>query len=306
MSRSHGAVAATGVIGVIALACGTPYIATTEYQRHQMAYVPAPGGPHAIGPVLAADQTSIEASAQMTSSRAGTGSRDDGAIGHVTPQLWTRLRLAHGMLDRFELGMELEVAPGNLSTSSTIDVAGVSTRAPWLVRGGFQFRAIAIGSRRFGLGLDAEAGIGSTPYNSVIVEMSSFSTGGGSSDTRASDTVLVVPSMRTGPFLHAMPAPWIALLGGFLVQTTPRFDGLQTYGSVCRSSGGLFYTSCTYSPTTWPAQYTLIPIGTLWASASFLIGPVTLTAQFFGNVIGDAQIVANAPYGGDLAVRLAF
>jgi hypothetical protein len=55
-----------------------------------------------------------------------------------------------------------------------------------------------------------------------------------------------------------------------------------------------------------PAQYTLVPVGTLWASVSFLIGPATISVQIFANVLSDWAIVQETPFGGDLSARMMF
>ncbi len=307
MDRERATLAAMFVVGAISLACSTvPYTVTTRYVRTQRALVMPPSGPHATGVMAADRQTTLEVAAEATAGAPVTQTRANGAVGNVVPAVTGRLRVAYGMFDRIEIGTDIEVATGLVARSAATDLRADASARDALVRWGVQVRGIAVGSRRIGLGLGAEAGIGNAPYVGDVTVSSTSTLGGGGVSSSVDQQVLLMPHASGGLFVHGMPVSSVALLGGVLVQTTPVFQGEQIYSRTCTYAAGAALGNCSYTPNPWPAHYGLRPVGTLWASASWSVGHVVFVGQFFANVLADPVVAAIAPFGGTLAVRLAF
>lgn len=104
----------------------------------QAGVVPAPSGLHAVGPLAPEDGIAIEAELSTAAVSAPQRSREQGGPGVYVASDWTRVRVATGLNEHVELGLELEGSPLDRVHLMSTDVGyasvtGVLGRvSPWV------------------------------------------------------------------------------------------------------------------------------------------------------------------------------
>ena len=106
------------IVGMFTLgyAAGSQLIRREDYDREieQAGLVAAPGGPHAVGPLVDEHRLALEGALSGGGAFAPTRSREDGASGQMSELDWARLRLAGSPTAWMELGVEVSGSPGLL------------------------------------------------------------------------------------------------------------------------------------------------------------------------------------------------
>jgi hypothetical protein len=141
--------ASCGVIFAVACACiaGGGNATTDHFTIHQAGLVPAPSGPHAAGPLVPYHRLAIEGAASATTVTPIGETRSAGANGQIVPRAVVRARIAYGVLERLELGADVEFASGAWGVSLPSDLAGDVLGPALFVRSGVQMRVILVGTR---------------------------------------------------------------------------------------------------------------------------------------------------------------
>jgi hypothetical protein len=305
---------------------------SSSYRVQQAALVPAPSGPHAAGPLVARRKLAIEGAASFTTVAPSGETRANGAMGHVVPRGVVRGRIAYGVLEGLELGADIEVASAAWGASLSSDLADDALAPATFIRSGAQLRAIVVGTRRLGLGVNAEASVASVPFAATVVNTTTTSSittttvtdpGGNPMTTvspgPSSTTVTAVGASsymtllfaRVGLFGTFEPVRWLSILGGVLGQTQPVFFGSLDGTFSCSATLGTTAASTTASGCSGIPAEQIVPVttsfvATPWLSVGVTAGPIVLYAQGHASVATDPHVVGATPLGGDVGVRAQF
>lgn len=216
-------------------------MSTTTYERviDQAAWTPGPTGPHALGPVLDGGTVSGEGSLSGGAVLTTGGTRGQGAPGQSLASAWARGRVAAGLSDEVEIGVEGAGSPLVLSVPLAHELP---TTDGVLGRGGVQLRLLRPAGNRLRLGMHLEADGGTLPLeHSETFTVSTFlhDTGQETSSTTRTDRerptwFWTVRSGVTGVLLQ--PGGWNWALTA-QAESLPSFFGHAEQRWACTSYG---------------------------------------------------------------------
>jgi len=323
--------ACTALLATSALACVSARTVVTERTIDQVAFVPAPSGPHAAGAPLPADSVALEGAVTVHQVNAGL-SRAEGETGHVVASTAGRGRAVIGANEHTELGVSAEYSSLSLGTPVASDTrkGDLQHRDAW--RFGSQLR-VHTGDARYRIGGLLELELAAIPTTRTVTETRTTyyyddPTGdlveGEAPDstpearqpslivrdptrTDTDPSLTLIPQARLGFFFTTFLADTLSLTTGGLVQNQPLFFGSRRQDGTCfYDVGELTTNDCdgTRDADDIP-RYRNVGIVTLFAALSVNLDPITLIAQLHGNVAGDARIIGATPMGGELVLRLS-
>ena len=157
-------------LAAITAMAGCGYTSTT-YTRtiHQTAMVPAPGGPHAMGPLQPRQLFGVEGGFSAAMVRGSNRSRDDGRPGQAALNKGLRGRFSFGAADWLELGADLEYRSVYWGTGIARDVDAGDVHSAGVFMGGPQVRvSTTTGPVRLGAGV--ELSFAALPYRWEVDE----------------------------------------------------------------------------------------------------------------------------------------
>jgi len=233
----------------------------------------------------------------LTHSQKGT--RAQGQPGQVLLNKSVRARLAYGIFDWMELGLEFDFAlPGGSSLTSDLTVDEVGNTV--LGRGGPHFR-ITLPTEPVSGGFTSEINLTSMSYTwqERLTGGSYYLPPESSWSAETHNTMLYV-YFRLAVFLEVKPLPWLSGQLGIIMQNHPEFTGQRSvecdYYNKCKDSGaGAVDTT----------EFKLF--GTPFITLSVeVVDNLHLTGQVFVHALNDGKLAEASLLGGDLALRYAF
>ncbi len=296
----------------VCVACGPPYpYHETTYTRtvHQYALVPAPGGPHAVGPQLQRGEVGLEGGFSAHMVRVSNQTRDQGRHGQLLLNKGLRARFAVGAAEVMEIGAGAEVRYSRWGTSLASDVHLGDVDQAVLFQAGPQIRFSTPGPR-VRMGASIELAFASLPYRWDVHEKEntdwypsedeSYSTSKEHTYTKTSSTLYVFARLSLSGTFRVTERVFVQ--AGAMIHNYPVFFGRRTVVLACSSYDGCHGLDL---DDVDPLKSTLMV--TPFATVSARLSPhVMLTVQTFIHAFGDEQIVAASRFGGDLALRFSF
>lgn len=296
MPRAHFtllALSSTTLLASMALACASQTVATRPVIE-QVALVPAPSGPHAIGVPLREHRFSVEGAFAFNHVQEGR-SRQERESGHIVVQGSGRGRVAVGLLDNVEVGFSGEYHGLELGVPIASDTSADVLIDDDVWRLGPQLRVHG-GNDRLRVGGLLELEMADVPFARTIYDAPSTDIFRDPADGDTETFRGLIPYARIGFFCTSLLLPQLSVSGGGIVQSQPVFFGYDR-DDACSDDG-----ACS-SRTVDVEYYEQAPILTLFGSVSFELEPITLIAQLYGHVAGDPRVVEASRAGGELVVR---
>lgn len=329
MSRVHFtllALAATALLALTALACAPARTIVTERTIEQVALVPAPSGPHAVGPPLRENGVGLEGAFSFNQVHAGT-SREEGESGHIVVQTSGRGRVALGLSDFAEVGFSGEYHGIGLATPIASDTTSKDLIDDDVWRFGTQLR-IHGGDERFRIGGLLELEMAEVPFARTVTETRTEyiydnpdpdpdNPASTPRDAEPSDIIrypthsetetfnVLMPYARLGFFATSWLAQNLSVTAGGLVQNQPIFFGSERHDGVCfYDQGDIRTDDCDGTRRASDVDYfENFAVFTVFGAVALDLEPFTLIAHFYGHLAGDPRTVGASPGGGELVVR---
>lgn len=317
MALARSSLLVVGLSGLVGCAYHSPaLIRTEEYQRdiEQVGVAPSPTGSHAIGPLPQKGRLAFDTELSTAAVPSPARSRLVGAPGTYAASEWARVRIATGLNDNVELGLELEGSPLNLSHPLATDL-GIATVSGVIGRVGPWIRGRA--RSQHGEYIEAQLqGSGTLlPYDHIETEtltITDYDYGivrntYGHTDTLERQAALFFWGWRAGmAFGHETRDGWDLSLGASL-------EGLPSFYGFNHASWGCEYYSdstsvCTEAPRR-PADTRLVLAWTGTMALAIPVGqtPFTLLTSISthrGSDLTPAHELAEVPISGTLGLRV--
>ena len=321
------ALAFTLLLASLSIGCSARTV-VTQRTIDQVALVPAPSGPHSTGVPMREGKVALEGGLSVNQVNEG-GMRSDGQSGHVVVANAGRGRVVFGANENIEVGFSAEyhglefaqpiANDTNPDELVDEDVWRIGTQlrfhggdANVRIGGLFELEFAEVPYTRYIEETNTvhyydDNYVGDDPDGNPIYERENVDVVEHPTTTETQTNVALVPYVRLGFFVSTRLSERFAFTGGALLQNQPVFFGSRRQDGVCYyERGELVSDDCQGTKDADDvAPYRNKGIGTLFGALSVDLSPITLIAQFYGHVVGDAKIIDATPYGGELILRFS-